>query len=122
MIAPNNTVIPPTPILKWEDDGGAIPTVTNVRQQGSQVNVDSCERVCSALAGGALLLHGLMSRSFGGLVTGLIGGGLLYRGLSGHCAAYQALGISTAGDCSSSGTNWCRTDSLCAKPTVIQPE
>jgi uncharacterized membrane protein len=54
------------------------------------------ERWLSVLGGTALGLFGLSRRSLGGLALGALGGSLVYRGLSGHCACYQALGISTA--------------------------
>lgn len=60
------------------------------------VNVDSNERVLSALAGGALVGFGLEWGSLPGLGLVLAGGSLLFRGLTGHCYAYQALGRNTA--------------------------
>jgi uncharacterized membrane protein len=59
------------------------------------VNVGDLERGLSLIAGGALALYGLR-RSLGNLVLMLGGGALIYRGLTGYCAAYQALGIDTA--------------------------
>ena len=47
------------------------------------------ERWASMIAGGALALYGISRRS--------IGAGLAYRGVTGHCPAYEALGIDTAG-------------------------
>lgn len=60
----------------------------------SQVNVGDLERVLSLLAGGALALYGLR-RSLGHLALIAGGGALIYRGLTGYCAAYKALGVST---------------------------
>lgn len=60
------------------------------------VNVDGTERMASTALGGVLLLLGLRNRSIGGLVTALAGGTLVYRGLSGRCSVYQALGVNTA--------------------------
>jgi uncharacterized membrane protein len=51
------------------------------------VNVGDVERWLSLLGGGLLALYTLR-RSLGTVV-------LLYRGLKGQCALYQALGIST---------------------------
>jgi len=53
------------------------------------VNVSDLERVLSLIAGGALALYGLR-RSLAHLMLMLGGGALIYRGLTGHCAAYQA--------------------------------
>ncbi len=60
------------------------------------VNVGDLERWLSVLGGSALGLFGLSRRSLGGLALAAVGGSLVYRGLTGHCACYQALGISTA--------------------------
>jgi uncharacterized membrane protein len=49
------------------------------------------------IAGGALALYGLSRRSLGGGLLASIGAGLAYRGVTGHCPAYEALGIDTAG-------------------------
>ena len=62
----------------------------------SKVNVGDIERVATLLGGSALVLYGLSRRSRGGLALALVGGALLYRGSSGHCAVYQTLGINTA--------------------------
>jgi len=59
------------------------------------VNVGDRERWLSILSGGALALY-LLRRSLG---TALLLGGacaLLYRGLTGYCALYQTMAISTA--------------------------
>lgn len=63
-----------------------------------RVNVGSSERVISTLAGGLLAAWGLRRRGSAGYGAALVGAELLYRGVSGHCAAYSALGISTNGD------------------------
>jgi uncharacterized membrane protein len=60
------------------------------------VNVGDLERWLSVLGGGALGLFGLSRGSLGGLALAAAGGGLVWRGFTGHCACYQALGISTA--------------------------
>ena len=65
--------------------------------QGRGVNVGEIERWASAIGGGALALYGLTRGTLGGATLAVIGGGLLYRGVSGHCDLYQALGVNTAG-------------------------
>ncbi len=60
------------------------------------VNVGETERYASAIGGGALAIYGLTRGSLSGLVLGLVGGALVYRGVSGHCDVYEAAGISTA--------------------------
>ena len=62
----------------------------------SSVNVGQTERWGSALAGGALAIYGLSRRTWGGVVLALVGGTLIYRGSTGHCYMYDALGVNTA--------------------------
>jgi len=62
------------------------------------MNVGKYERIASAVGGGALLGYALKNRSKGGIALGLIGAGLLYRGATGQCEAYRALGVNTATD------------------------
>jgi len=61
------------------------------------VNVGSGERAVSVLSGAAVALLGLSRGSLPGLVCAVVGGGLIYRGVSGNCPAYSALGLNTAG-------------------------
>lgn len=61
----------------------------------SRVNVGSSERVVSALAGGFLAAWGLRKRGALGYGAAAMGAELLYRGVSGHCHAYSAMGVST---------------------------
>lgn len=65
------------------------------RRSSPQVNVNHTERVASAVLGGSLLTLMLRRRSLGGAVAALAGGELLYRGISGHCHLYEALGLSS---------------------------
>jgi uncharacterized membrane protein len=62
------------------------------------VNVGDAERALSALGGSALAIYGLSRGTLGGLALAAIGGGFIYRGLSGHCPCYSSFGISTAED------------------------
>jgi len=43
-----------------------------------------------------LVAHGLRRGNFGGLSLALLGGALVYRGVTGHCNAYEALDIDTS--------------------------
>lgn len=56
-------------------------------------NVGQGERVVSMLGGSVLTLYGLTRGSLKGLLMAAAGGGLLYRGASGHCPSYQAMGV-----------------------------
>jgi uncharacterized membrane protein len=60
------------------------------------VNVGRSERWLSMLAGAALAAFGLKRRSSAGGAAALAGAALLYRGATGHCNVYQALGINRA--------------------------
>jgi uncharacterized membrane protein len=59
-------------------------------------NVGFQERIVSSLAGGLLAAYGLSSHRRGSLVMLGLGGALLYRGITGRCHAYRALGVDTA--------------------------
>ncbi|HVS37503.1 MAG TPA: SRPBCC family protein [Gemmataceae bacterium] len=61
------------------------------------INVGQGERWASALGGGLLAAYGLLRRDLRGLALAAFGGALLYRGATGHCGCYSALGLSTAG-------------------------
>lgn len=65
------------------------------RPKGWAVNVGPPERMLSVIGGLALVGYGLVRRSPTSLALGLVGGDLLVRGLTGHCVAYQGLGIQT---------------------------
>jgi uncharacterized membrane protein len=60
------------------------------------INVGRAERWLSLLAGGALAVYGLQRRSGNGNAATLAGAALLYRGATGHCEVYRALGIDRA--------------------------
>lgn len=64
------------------------------------VNISEVERWGSSIGGGALAVFGLTRLLTRGSVTGavlaLVGGALVYRGTTGHCTMYQALGIDTS--------------------------
>lgn len=58
-------------------------------------NVHPAERWVSLLGGGALAVYGL-SKGRHGLGSAIAGLVIMKRGITGHCEAYQALGIRTA--------------------------
>jgi len=68
--------------------------VASARPADCAGNVGDLERWVSLLGGGLLALYSLR-RSLGNLVLLGGAGALLYRALTGHCALYQAMGIST---------------------------
>lgn len=59
-------------------------------------NINDIERWGSVIAGTAIAAYGLKMRSISGLVLSAVGGALLWRGASGHCMVYEALGLSSA--------------------------
>ena len=61
-----------------------------------RVNVGAVERWLSLVAGSALALYGMRRRAMAGGTAAVAGAALLYRGATGHCNVYQALGVSRA--------------------------
>ena len=62
----------------------------------SKQNVGDAERWASGIGGGALVLWGLRRASLGGLAVAAAGAALAWRGVSGWCGLYGALGIDRA--------------------------
>ena len=72
--------------------------LSNLLSSDKKQNVGEAERIVSGVAGGALVAYGLKAGGLFGTALSLLGGGLLYRGATGHCQMYEAAGISTAGE------------------------
>jgi uncharacterized membrane protein len=66
------------------------------REQEQPINVGQSERAVSVAAGTILTLTGLSRRSIPGLFIAAVGGAMAYRGVTGHCPAYGAMGVDTA--------------------------
>jgi uncharacterized membrane protein len=66
------------------------------RLTARKANVGTVGRWGSVISGAALAAYGLKRRSLGGAALALLGGGLVYRGVTGYCQLYQTLGINTA--------------------------
>ena len=81
-----------TSLTRGEAGGGM--TQAGGGPQG--VNVGQTERWASAFGGGALALYGLTRGNLPGVALALLGASLVYRGTTGHCYAYQAMGVNTA--------------------------
>lgn len=60
-----------------------------------RVNVGETERLASVMGGSVLALLGLMRGGLTGSALAIGGGALVYRGITGHCEAYHAMGIDT---------------------------
>jgi uncharacterized membrane protein len=54
-------------------------------------NVNNVERAISVIGGGTLVFLGLKRTGWGGLALTMVGGGLLHRGITGHCVGYASL-------------------------------
>ena len=63
----------------------------------TETNVAHAERWLSVVAGSALAAYGLKRRSVPGFLISGLGAVLVWRGATGHCPAYAAMGFSTAG-------------------------
>jgi uncharacterized membrane protein len=65
------------------------------RLTSAQQNVSNPERWVSVIAGSAIAAYGLARRTVSGLAVAGLGGALVWRGATGHCSIYEALGLST---------------------------
>lgn len=80
----------------------AAPLARHVRERTrpgakpATLNVGDGERLASLALGGSLAFYGIMRGTLGGMGLTLLGGALMYRGGTGHCSGYEALGINTA--------------------------
>ena len=77
-------------------DGGTRSIGSAQGHTAQGVNVGDVERLVSMLGGAVIGLYGLRRLRLGGLVLAALGGALVYRGLSGRCQMYGALGIDRA--------------------------
>jgi len=75
-------------IRRREESGGLA--------QDAKVNVGDTERLISGLGGATLLAYGLSRGTLGGAALAILGGSLLYRGVTGYCGMYEALGVDTS--------------------------
>ena len=72
-------------------------TLTNFLTDLKQ-NVGDNERIVSAIAGTGLITYGISKGGLLGTALSLVGGGLVYRGATGHCHLYSAVDKTTAED------------------------
>ena len=80
-------------------------TISKFVEQQANVNVGQYERLASAVGGGVLAVYGLTRGTYAGVALALLGGALFYRGASGHCDVYQAMGVNTADETSGGNPN-----------------
>src|SRR5436190_18800654 len=62
----------------------------------ANTNVGAAERLASMALGGLLVTWAFRKRSPATMAAGIVGADLIYRGASGHCRVYGALGVNTA--------------------------
>jgi uncharacterized membrane protein len=62
----------------------------------SNINVGEIERYSSILGGAALVAAGLARKSLPGALLAALGGAFIFRGMTGHCDFYAAMGLNTA--------------------------
>lgn len=75
-----------------------------LKEKMPATNVGETERWLSLIGGSSLLAYGLSRRDKAGLSLAALGGALMWRGVSGHCATYQVLGLNTTERGLSKGT------------------
>jgi uncharacterized membrane protein len=80
---------------------GGVPSQASRRglaadERSAGQNVAFQERIISSVAGALLTAYGLSTDRRGALPLAGLGGALLYRGMTGHCHLYGALGMNTA--------------------------
>lgn len=68
-------------------------TANRPERRSAIVNVGKGEREASLLLGPVVALYGIARRDIPGLFLAALGAGLVYRGASGHCGVYGALGL-----------------------------
>jgi uncharacterized membrane protein len=89
------TAMGPSTETRATDAHGPRPSNTPARRHARLINVDQQERWLSGLSGGALAVYGLRRGGWSGWLMAFAGGSLIYRGVTGHCDVYGALGINT---------------------------
>jgi uncharacterized membrane protein len=67
--------------------------MSNTKHHHDTLNLSQTERTASLIGGGTLIAYGLQQRSWKGLGMAAVGGLLAYRGATGHCHVYQAIGV-----------------------------
>lgn len=67
-----------------------------MKAKAPSTNVGQTERIVSLIGGTSLLAYGLTRRDKAGFALAAIGGSLLFRGSTGYCSMYHALGITTS--------------------------
>jgi uncharacterized membrane protein len=77
-------------------DGRSSPSQRRIKYHRTPTNVGNIERLASVATGTALGAIGVSRKSMAGLILAGLGGGLIVRGVTGHCRVYSKLDIDTA--------------------------
>lgn len=99
--------------------------MTQQRTSEVTTNIGAAERLASIAAGGLLVTWALRKRSPAKMAAAIVGADLLYRGATGHCRLYGALGVNTAamktsgGQISSSAPEIRRTMTIDQSPNEL---
>jgi uncharacterized membrane protein len=88
-------MVAPAGVMK-EQRPQALTPALRARTEITDINVNELERMASTVGGGTLMMYGLSRGTLAGLGLAFVGGALVYRGLTGHCNFYGALGLNTA--------------------------
>jgi uncharacterized membrane protein len=75
-----------------------IETSESPREPSKWVNTSRIERSWSVIGGAAVVAASLAGKGLTRIVGALIGGSLMFRGISGHCYTYEMLGIDRSAD------------------------
>ena len=103
--------------LPFEYDSNWQPHLASPR-----ANVDDGERIGSAAIGAALIGYGLKRRDWLGAISAISGAMLVYRGATGHCQVYQALGVNRrAGEDTKEALAGSRGVNVCESVTIQRP-
>lgn len=82
--------------LQRSQQNGAVEKPFAQRERSRKINVHGVERAASVIAGAWLLTRSLRRASLRQAPAALAGAAFLFRGVTGHCHAYAALGVNTA--------------------------
>ncbi|MDF3070604.1 MAG: Polyketide cyclase / dehydrase and lipid transport [Polyangiaceae bacterium] len=82
--------------LQRSDHHGAVRGPLAKQERSRPINVHGVERAASVIAGAWLIARSLRRPSLRQAPAALAGAAFLYRGVSGHCHTYAALGVNTA--------------------------
>jgi uncharacterized membrane protein len=73
-----------------------VPSTEHHHSDHAEINVGKTEREFSIIGGTVLAVCGLLRGSLSGLALAAIGGAMIWRGHSGHCQMYEAMGVDTS--------------------------